>query len=146
MSDRFVSLRAIRHVSFFRWHATTSRAASARSFDTRPAWPSWRSTPAIRTASITNTCRIPTTTSTIPSTNAFSEVRIHSRRCAIALRVSAADKFTVAHVFDRSGRTFVPNVSVHVKSIVAERTYAAFSDFLNPYLSVFAKVIVTRAR
>ncbi|CAF1153090.1 unnamed protein product [Adineta ricciae] len=49
-------------------------------------------------------------------------------------RFQRADKFTVAHVFDRSGRTFVPNVPVHVKSIVAERTYAAFTEFLNPYL------------
>ncbi|UJR16391.1 hypothetical protein I4U23_003294 [Adineta vaga] len=49
-------------------------------------------------------------------------------------RFQRADKFTVAHVFDRSGRTFVPNVPVHVKSIVAERTYAGFTEFLNPYL------------
>ncbi len=45
-----------------------------------------------------------------------------------------AGKFTFEHIYDRSGRTFVPNVPVHVKTIVAERTYAAFTEFLNPYL------------
>ncbi|CAF0891625.1 unnamed protein product [Adineta steineri] len=49
-------------------------------------------------------------------------------------RFQRADKFTVAHIFDRSGRTFVPNVPVHVTSIVAERIYAGFAEFLNPYL------------
>lgn len=45
-----------------------------------------------------------------------------------------AGKFTVEHIYSRSGQTFVPNVPVRVKSIEAERTYAAFSEFLNPYL------------
>ncbi|CAF3414576.1 unnamed protein product [Rotaria sp. Silwood1] len=45
-----------------------------------------------------------------------------------------ANKFTIGHILDRSGRTFVPNVPVHVTSIVAERTYGGFSEFLNPYL------------
>ncbi|CAF1019078.1 unnamed protein product [Rotaria sordida] len=45
-----------------------------------------------------------------------------------------ANKFTIDHVFDHSGRTFVPNVPIHVTSIVAERTYAGFAEFLNPYL------------
>lgn len=47
-----------------------------------------------------------------------------------------AGKFTVSHLYDRSGQFFVPNVPVHVKSINAERTYAAFTEFLNPYLYV----------
>ena len=45
-----------------------------------------------------------------------------------------AGKFTVAHIYDRSGRTFVPNVPVKVISIIAERIYAGFAEFLNPYL------------
>ena len=45
-----------------------------------------------------------------------------------------ADKFTVAHVYDHSGRTFVPNVPVRIKSIIAERISAGITEFLNPYL------------
>lgn len=52
----------------------------------------------------------------------------------IILLVLLAEKFTVGHIFERSGRTFVPNVPVVIISIVAERTYAAFTEFLNPYL------------
>ncbi|CAF3838256.1 unnamed protein product [Rotaria magnacalcarata] len=49
-------------------------------------------------------------------------------------RFQKAEKFTVGHIFDRTGRTFVPNVPVIAISIVAERTYAGFTEFLNPYL------------
>ncbi|CAF3424732.1 unnamed protein product [Rotaria socialis] len=49
-------------------------------------------------------------------------------------RFQKAEKFTVGHIFDRNGRTFVPNVPVIVVAIVAERTYAGFTEFLNPYL------------
>ncbi|CAF4056400.1 unnamed protein product [Rotaria sp. Silwood2] len=49
-------------------------------------------------------------------------------------RHQRTNKFTMGHVYDRDGRTFVPNVLVHVISVVAERTYAKFSEFLNPYL------------
>ena len=45
-----------------------------------------------------------------------------------------AGKFTVSHLYDRSGQTFVPNVRVFIRSIVPERTYAGFTEFLNPYL------------
>ena len=48
----------------------------------------------------------------------------------------AGGKFTIAHVLDRNGLTFVPNLLVYVKSIVAERSYAGFSQFFNPYLCV----------
>ncbi|CAF3892149.1 unnamed protein product [Adineta steineri] len=49
-------------------------------------------------------------------------------------RFQRDDKFTVSHLYEHSGRTFVPNVPIFVKSITAERTYAAFTEFLNPYL------------
>ncbi len=45
-----------------------------------------------------------------------------------------AGKFTVSHLYQRDRRTFVPNVPVVVKSIDAARTYAGFTEFLNPYL------------
>ena len=44
------------------------------------------------------------------------------------------DKFPVEHMFDRSGLTFVPNVPVRVTSVVGERTYAALTEFFNPFL------------
>ncbi|UJR30086.1 hypothetical protein I4U23_017627 [Adineta vaga] len=49
-------------------------------------------------------------------------------------RFQRDDKFTISHAYDRTGRTFVPNVPVTVTSITAERTYTAFTEFLNPYL------------
>ena len=39
-------------------------------------------------------------------------------------------------MFDRSGLTFVPNVPVRVTSVVGERTYAALTEFFNPFLWV----------
>lgn len=45
-------------------------------------------------------------------------------------------KFLVAHLYDQTGRTFVPNVPVIVKSIVAQRIYAGLIELLNPYLFV----------
>jgi hypothetical protein len=67
--------------------------------------------------------------------NVFNEVCFDIYFFTIYLNnFDLAEKFTVEHIYDRSGRTFVPYVPVRVKSIVAERTYAAFSEFLNPYL------------
>jgi len=43
-------------------------------------------------------------------------------------------KFTLEHVYNRSEMTFVPNVPIRVKSIVAERIHAGFTEFMNPYL------------
>ena len=64
--------------------------------------------------------------------NEVSEQFIGSLR-DVSLR-SLAGKFTVSHLYTRTGQTFVPNVPVFVKSIAAERTYAGFTEFLNPYL------------
>ena len=44
------------------------------------------------------------------------------------------DQFSITHAYEHEGRAFVPNVPVTVKSIIAERTYAHFTEFLNPYL------------
>ncbi|CAF3683113.1 unnamed protein product [Rotaria sp. Silwood1] len=49
-------------------------------------------------------------------------------------RFERTGKFTIEHIHNRRGETFVPNARVHIKSIVADRTYAAFTEFLNPYL------------
>jgi hypothetical protein len=45
-----------------------------------------------------------------------------------------AGKFTMSHIHDRSGGAFIPNIPIQIKSIDATRTYAAFTEFLNPYL------------
>ncbi|CAF3679271.1 unnamed protein product, partial [Rotaria sordida] len=45
-----------------------------------------------------------------------------------------AGKFTIEHIRNRGEQTFVPNAQVRVKTIVAERIYAGFTEFLNPYL------------
>ena len=45
-------------------------------------------------------------------------------------------KFLVTHLYDRTGRTFVPNVPVVVKSINAQRIYVGLTELLNPYLFV----------
>lgn len=66
--------------------------------------------------------------------NNFNEVDCRIFSSLLNFILILDEKFTVAHIYDRSGRTFVPNVSVHVRSIVAERVYAGFTEFLNPYL------------
>ena len=74
---------------------------------------------------------------TDPADERFQRGSIPLKCCLMICTLSLsliADKFTVAHVYDRSGRTFVPNVSVRIKSIVAERISAGFTEFLNPYL------------
>jgi hypothetical protein len=65
--------------------------------------------------------------------NVFNEV-CNEKYFFIIHSNDLAGKLTVSHIYDRSGRTFVPNVPIQVKSIVAERTYAGFTEFLNPYL------------
>ncbi|CAF3487840.1 unnamed protein product [Rotaria socialis] len=49
-------------------------------------------------------------------------------------RLQRANKFTIEHIHNRGGQAFVPNLTVIVKSITADRTYAGFTEFLNPYL------------
>ena len=66
--------------------------------------------------------------------NIFNEVSEHLLRPFNPSLRSLAGKFTVSHLYMRTGQTFVPNVPVFVKSIAAERTYAGFTEFLNPYL------------
>ncbi|CAF3793314.1 unnamed protein product, partial [Rotaria sp. Silwood1] len=44
------------------------------------------------------------------------------------------DKFTLEHIRRRTGQAFVPNVRVHVKSIVAKRTDKCSTAFIDPYL------------
>lgn len=59
---------------------------------------------------------------------------VHSRAKRERRSRGLDGKFTVLHLYNRDGRTFVPNVPVEVISITAVRTYAAFAEFLNPYL------------
>lgn len=66
--------------------------------------------------------------------NVFNEVCYEQNEFFFYELFLLAGKFTVAHIYDRSGRTFVPNVPVKVISIVAERIYTGFAEFLNPYL------------
>ncbi|CAF2677542.1 unnamed protein product [Rotaria sp. Silwood2] len=49
-------------------------------------------------------------------------------------RLESAGKYTIEHIHNRGGQAFIPNARVNVKLIVAQRTYAAFTEFLNPYL------------
>ncbi|CAF4787859.1 unnamed protein product, partial [Rotaria sp. Silwood1] len=44
------------------------------------------------------------------------------------------DKFTLEYIRRRTGQAFVPNVRVHVKSIVAKRTDKCSTAFIDPYL------------
>ncbi|CAF3798250.1 unnamed protein product, partial [Rotaria sordida] len=44
------------------------------------------------------------------------------------------NKFTIEHIRRRTGQAFVPNVQVHVKSIVTKRTDECSTAFVDPYL------------
>ncbi|CAF5053536.1 unnamed protein product, partial [Rotaria sp. Silwood1] len=44
------------------------------------------------------------------------------------------EKFTFEHIHSHTGEAFVPNVPVHVKSIVVERTDECSAAFLDPHL------------
>ena len=67
-------------------------------------------------------------------TNIFNEVCCNIYYFRSIGLFDIGDKFATEHIYDRSGQSFVPNIPVHVKSIVAERTYTAFTDIVNPYL------------
>ncbi|CAF1211187.1 unnamed protein product, partial [Adineta ricciae] len=49
-------------------------------------------------------------------------------------RAQRDKKFLISYVYASPERKFVPGVPVIVTSIAAERTYTAFTEFLNPYL------------
>ncbi|CAF1304062.1 unnamed protein product [Rotaria sordida] len=49
-------------------------------------------------------------------------------------RFQRDDKFTIEHIYRRTGYAFVPNVPVHVKSIVTEHRSDYSVVFIDPYL------------
>ncbi|CAF1304101.1 unnamed protein product [Rotaria sordida] len=49
-------------------------------------------------------------------------------------RYQRGDKFTIEHIYRRTGHAFVPNVPVHVKSIVTEHSSNYSAAFIDPYL------------
>ncbi|CAF5057038.1 unnamed protein product [Rotaria sp. Silwood1] len=49
-------------------------------------------------------------------------------------RFQRGEKFTFEHIHSHTGEAFVPNVPVHVKSIVVERTDECSAAFLDPHL------------
>ncbi|CAF4405620.1 unnamed protein product [Rotaria sp. Silwood2] len=49
-------------------------------------------------------------------------------------RFQRGNKFTIEHIYRRTGQAFVPNVPVYVKSIEAERSDDCSAAFIDPYI------------